>query len=78
MNLLYQSFKETNPESTLILDVWCSEPEININLLQQTFIGTPHIAGYSYDGKLKATRILAEALLTETGSMSAMAQDFNA
>ncbi len=67
-------FKETNPESTLILDVWCSEPEININLLQQTFIGTPHIAGYSYDGKLKATRILAEALLTETGSMSAMAQ----
>jgi len=67
-------FKETNPEVTLILDVWCSEPEININLLQRSFIGTPHIAGYSYDGKLKATKILAEALLTETKNMSDIAQ----
>ncbi len=68
------SFKETNPQSTLILDVWCGEPEININLLQQTFIGTPHIAGYSYDGKLKATNILAEALLTETKDIADTAQ----
>ncbi|GJM05081.1 MAG: erythronate-4-phosphate dehydrogenase [marine bacterium B5-7] len=67
------SFKETNPGSTLILDVWCNEPEININLLQQTFIGTPHIAGYSYDGKLKATNIIAEALLTQTKNTSAIA-----
>ncbi|MFT5395613.1 MAG: erythronate-4-phosphate dehydrogenase [Gammaproteobacteria bacterium] len=68
------SFKEINPESTLILDVWCSEPEININLLQHTFIGTPHIAGYSYDGKLKATTILAKALLAETKNMPDIAQ----
>ena len=56
------AFKESNPMSTLILDVWCNEPEINISLLQQTFIATPHIAGYSYDGKLKATNMLVEAL----------------
>ena len=68
------SFKETNPESTLIFDVWCNEPEISISLLQQTFIGTPHIAGYSYDGKLKATKVLAQALQTETNSMSAIAE----
>jgi erythronate-4-phosphate dehydrogenase len=68
------SFKETNPESTLILDVWCNEPGININLLQQTFIGTPHIAGYSYDGKLKATKMLAEALLAQTKNMPDIAQ----
>lgn len=68
------SFKETNSESILILDVWCSEPEININLLQQTFIGTPHIAGYSYDGKLKATTILAEAFLAQTKNMPDIAQ----
>lgn len=61
------SFKEANPKATLILDVWCNEPLINIDLLQQTFIGTPHIAGYSYDGKLKATRVLAEALQCKTG-----------
>tara|TARA_R110000782_G_scaffold158433_8_gene250569 strand:+ start:2326 stop:3471 length:1146 start_codon:yes stop_codon:yes gene_type:complete len=60
------SFKEARPGATLILDVWCNEPEININLLQETFIGTPHIAGYSYDGKLKATNIIAAALLTQT------------
>lgn len=56
------AFKETHPAATLILDVWCNEPQINIDLLQQAFIGTPHIAGYSYDGKLKATRMLAEAM----------------
>jgi len=67
-------FKETNPEATLILDVWCSEPDININLLQETFIGTPHIAGYSYDGKLKATNILAKALQTMTNNMLDNAQ----
>jgi erythronate-4-phosphate dehydrogenase len=56
------AFKESNPMSTLILDVWCNEPEINTALLQQTFIATPHIAGYSYDGKLKATDMLVDAL----------------
>ncbi len=56
------AFKETNPKSTLILDVWCNEPEINMALLQQTFIATPHIAGYSHDGKLKATDMLVDAL----------------
>ena len=61
------SFKETNPKSTLVLDVWCNEPLINMDLLQHTFIGTPHIAGYSYDGKLKATKTLAEALQNKTG-----------
>ncbi len=64
------SFKATNPDVTLILDVWCNEPEININLLKQCFIGTPHIAGYSYDGKLKATKILAKALSKHTKNMS--------
>lgn len=68
------SFKESHPMSTLIFDVWCNEPEINVNLLQKTFIGTPHIAGYSYDGKLKATRILAESLQTEKKSNSSIAQ----
>jgi len=56
------AFKQANAASTLILDVWCNEPEIDINLLQKTFIATPHIAGYSYDGKVKATEILFDAL----------------
>jgi erythronate-4-phosphate dehydrogenase len=38
-----------------ILDVWENEPEIDGDLLQQVEIGTPHIAGYSYDGKINGT-----------------------
>lgn len=56
------AFSQKNTEATLVLDVWCNEPEIDINLLQKIFIATPHIAGYSYDGKLKATKMLATAL----------------
>ncbi len=56
------AFKAANPEATLILDVWCDEPNIDVRLLQQSFIGTPHIAGYSYDGKCRATTMLVDAL----------------
>jgi erythronate-4-phosphate dehydrogenase len=56
------AFKQEKPDATLILDVWCNEPQIDISLLQQAFIATPHIAGYSYDGKLKATEMLFDAL----------------
>lgn len=45
-----------------IIDTWEHEPEINRDLLQRVFIGTPHIAGYSADGKANATRMSLEAL----------------
>jgi len=35
-----------------ILDVWEGEPDINMGLLEKVYLGTPHIAGYSYDGKV--------------------------
>ncbi len=43
--------------SELIIDCWCDEPHINIELLDKAFIATPHIAGYSADGKANATRM---------------------
>lgn len=46
---------------SLILDVWQNEPKINLNSLAQTLIGTPHIAGYSYDGKIRGTRMIYQA-----------------
>jgi erythronate-4-phosphate dehydrogenase len=49
-------------EAELVLDVWEGEPHINADLLQRVVLGTPHIAGYSYDGKLLATRMLCEQL----------------
>lgn len=44
-----------------ILDVWEGEPNIDTDLLQRVFIGTPHIAGYSFDGKVNGTRMIYEA-----------------
>ena len=41
--------------SDYILDVWEGEPTPDSELLQGAFIGTPHIAGYSSDGKANGT-----------------------
>ncbi len=45
-----------------VLDVWEGEPDINRELLQRVFIGTPHIAGYSADGKVNADNMVIDAL----------------
>jgi len=44
-----------------ILDVWEGEPEIDVALLELVALGTPHIAGYSFDGKVRGTAMLREA-----------------
>lgn len=48
--------------SDAVIDVWEHEPDINLKLLEKVIIGTPHIAGYSADGKANATRMSLEAL----------------
>ena len=45
-----------------IIDVWENEPDIDRRLLQRAFLATPHIAGYSADGKANATRMALDAL----------------
>ena len=45
-----------------VLDVWEGEPSINAELLEHVTLGTAHIAGYSLDGKILATRMLADAV----------------
>lgn len=47
---------------TSVLDVWENEPDINLDLLDKVFAATPHIAGYSVDGKAEATRMTVESL----------------
>ena len=46
----------------VVLDVWESEPTIDAELLEHVSIGTPHIAGYSLDGKVNGTAMLYRAL----------------
>jgi len=41
--------------SEIILDCWENEPNINFELLKKCTLSTPHIAGYSADGKANAT-----------------------
>lgn len=43
--------------SGVVIDVWKDEPSINLELLQTTDISTPHIAGYSLQGKINASII---------------------
>jgi erythronate-4-phosphate dehydrogenase len=45
-----------------VVDVWENEPNINLDLLSAVMVGTPHIAGYSADGKVNATRMSLDAL----------------
>jgi erythronate-4-phosphate dehydrogenase len=45
-----------------VSDVWESEPGIDLELLDRVDIGTPHIAGYSADGKANGTAMSVRAL----------------
>jgi erythronate-4-phosphate dehydrogenase len=44
-----------------VLDVWEGEPAIDMALLDRVTLGTPHIAGYSFDGKVAGTVMLYRA-----------------
>ena len=44
-----------------VIDVWEGEPDINLDLLRLARITTPHIAGYSADGKARASQMVLDA-----------------
>lgn len=46
----------------LILDVWTNEPFIDRQLVNHSTIATPHIAGYTFEGKVNGSFIIYEAL----------------
>jgi erythronate-4-phosphate dehydrogenase len=46
----------------VVLDVFEHEPEIAERLLSKLAIATPHIAGYTVEGKLRGTQIIYDAL----------------
>jgi len=51
-----------NKNLKVVLDVWENEPDINEELLKKVLIATPHIAGYSYEGKVNGTKIIYKSL----------------
>jgi erythronate-4-phosphate dehydrogenase len=44
-----------------VLDVWEGEPKIDVDLLNLVDLGSPHIAGYSFDGKVNGTVMIYQA-----------------
>lgn len=51
----------------VVIDTWCNEPNINENLLYVADIATPHIAGYSYQGKENATKMAVRSVAAFLG-----------
>ena len=52
--------------SGAVLDVWHNEPEIDRELLSLVELATPHIAGYSADGKANGTAMAVEAVVKKS------------
>ena len=51
----------------LVLDTWCNEPTPNMHLIELCDIATPHIAGYSYQGKQNGTAQAVQAVARHFG-----------
>lgn len=46
----------------IIIDVWENEPDFDSKVAERAFIATPHIAGYSEQAKLNASKMVCEHL----------------
>lgn len=51
----------------VVIDTWNNEPDINEELVEMVDIATPHIAGYSYQGKLNGTAASVQAVARHFG-----------
>jgi erythronate-4-phosphate dehydrogenase len=59
-----------------VLDVWQNEPNIDMELLSLVDLGTPHVAGYAYEGKILGVRMIYEAACAYFGKKATF--DFDA
>jgi erythronate-4-phosphate dehydrogenase len=50
-----------------VLDVWENEPNLDLNLLSRVNLGTAHVAGYSFEGKVNGTAIIHNQLCEHLG-----------
>lgn len=53
--------------SAAVIDCWEGEPQISPELLARAVVATPHIAGYSLNGKIRATAMSVNALCRHFG-----------
>lgn len=58
---------ERGSDLQVVLDVWEQEPNINRALLERVAIASPHIAGYSFEGRLNGSAMIFSALAAHLG-----------
>ncbi|PCJ39746.1 MAG: 4-phosphoerythronate dehydrogenase [Moraxellaceae bacterium] len=63
---------EKRPDLSVVLDVWENEPLLDWQLANAVNIATPHIAGYSYDGKVKGTEMVYRSFCEHFGYASSL------
>ncbi|MDP0563103.1 MAG: 4-phosphoerythronate dehydrogenase PdxB [Candidatus Endonucleobacter sp. (ex Gigantidas childressi)] len=60
-NLALRQCLEGGKDLKVVMDVWEHEPDIDCELLKLVDLATPHIAGYSLDGKITGTEMIYKA-----------------
>lgn len=66
-NAVWAEALEAGQCGKAIVDCWENEPQLNSRLLQRATIATPHIAGYSIEGKRRASQMALDALCRHFG-----------
>jgi len=59
---------DDGPDLSAVIDTWSGEPAIDVDLLQRVALATPHIAGYSLEGRLRGTARVAQAAAGHFGA----------
>ena len=57
-----KNFLAASKQGGAVIDVWENEPDVDQELLSKVFLATPHIAGYSTDGKANGTAMVVNSL----------------
>ncbi|MGV3593349.1 MAG: 4-phosphoerythronate dehydrogenase [Gammaproteobacteria bacterium] len=58
---------QARPQQRIVLDAWEHEPAISLPLLERVRYGSAHIAGYSLEGKVRGTQMIAHAFAAHFG-----------
>ena len=66
-NTALRNLLPQRPDLKAVLDVWEGEPQADVELAALCQLATPHIAGYSLDGKLRGTAQIYQACCQALG-----------
>ena len=74
-NSALRELLERRGDLQVVLDVWEGEPQVDVGLAGLCRLATPHIAGYSLDGKLRGTAQIYSAVCAHLGCTPTVSLD---